>query len=221
MHGVFDIVGPIMIGPSSSHTAGAARLGKMARTILGEEPVEARIELHGSFAHTYKGHGTDKALVAGLLGFSTDDERLRQALDIADKRGLHVSFVAVDLGDVHPNTVAMNLMGQSGRSIRVAGSSVGGGNIRITEIDGYAVELTGEYPAMIVVHQDMPGIISLVTHALAQKFVNIAYMRVSRQERGAMALMIIETDETIPPKALQLVNGIDGIHVALLIPPIQ
>mgnify|MGYP003587051225 CR=1 FL=1 len=221
MYGVFDIVGPIMIGPSSSHTAGAARLGKMARIILGEEPVEARIELHGSFAHTYKGHGTDKALVAGLLGFATDDVQLRKALDIADKRGLRVSFAAVDLGNVHPNTVAMNLTGQSGRTTRLVGASVGGGNILITEIDGYAVKLTGEYAAMIVVYQDKPGIISLVTGALAQEFVNIAFMRVSRQERGALALMIIETDETISPEALQLVSGIDGIQEAFLIPPIQ
>ena len=221
MHGVFDIVGPIMIGPSSSHTAGAARLGKMARIILGEEPVEARIELHGSFAHTYKGHGTDKALVAGLLGFATDDERLRQALIIAGEKGLRVSFAAVDLGSVHPNTVAMNLTSQSGRSTRVVGASVGGGNILITEIDGYAVELTGSYHTMIAVQQDKPGIISLITHALAQEGVNIAYMRVSRQERGALALMIIEADDPISPEALHLVQGISAVKVALLVPPIQ
>lgn len=221
MRGVFDIVGPVMIGPSSSHTAGAARLGRMARTILGEVPVEAIMELHGSFAQTYKGHGTDKALVAGLLGYATDDERIRNALHIASEEGLQVTFITANLGEVHPNTVAMLLTGSSGRKVRVVGASVGGGNILITEIDGYPVELTGDYHTMITIHQDKPGIIALVTHALSQEGVNIAFMRVSRQERGARALMIIEADQGISEEALRLVSGIGAVKVALLVPPIQ
>ncbi len=221
MHGVFDIVGPIMIGPSSSHTAGAVRVGKMARIILGEEPQDAVIELHGSFAQTYKGHGTDKALVAGLLGYGTDDERIRNALDIAEAQGLDVTFATIHLGDVHPNTVAILLTGSSGRKVRVVGASIGGGNIIITEVDGYPVQLTGEYHTMITIHQDKPGIIALVTHALSQEGVNIAFMRVSRQERGAQALMIIEADQAISEEALRLVGGIGAVKVAILVPPVQ
>lgn len=220
MRGVFDIVGPVMIGPSSSHTAGAARLGKVGRAILGEEPIEAILELHGSFAQTYRGHGTDKALVAGLLGFSTDDERIKNSLDLAAQAGLKYSFITVDLGDVHPNTVAMYLIGESGRKVRVVGYSVGGGNIIIKNIDGYPVELTGEYNTLITIHQDKPGIIALVTHLLAQEGINIAFMRVSRQERGAQALMIIETDQSISAQALAVVQGISAVKVALNVPPI-
>lgn len=220
MRGVFDIVGPIMIGPSSSHTAGAARLGKMAHIILGEQPVEAVIELHGSFAQTYRGHGTDKALVAGLLGLSADDERLKTALDMAQDAGMTVKFTIKDLGDVHPNTAALSLIGASGRKVRVIGSSVGGGNIMITDINGYAVELTGEYYTLITIHRDRPGVIALVTHLLAQEGVNVAFMRVSRHERGAQALMILEADQPIPEHALEVVQHVAAIDVAMLVPPV-
>lgn len=220
MRGVFDIVGPIMIGPSSSHTAGAARLGRMAHIILGEQPVTAIIELHGSFAQTYRGHGTDKALVAGLLGLAADDERLKTALEMAKNAGMAVSFVMKDFGDVHPNTAALSLTGASGRKVKVVGASVGGGNIMITEINGYAVELTGEYYTLITIHRDRPGVIALVTHLLAQEGVNIAFMRVSRHERGAQALMILETDQPIPEHALEVVRHVAAIEVAMLVPPV-
>lgn len=151
MHGVFDIVGPVMIGPSSSHTAGAVRLGLMARKILGEPAVRADINLHGSFAQTYRGHGTDKALIAGILGFAPDDERIREALQLAEEKGLSYRFQKVNLEQAHPNTAVIHLTGTSGRTARVRGSSVGGGNIRITNIDGYEVELTGTYPALITI----------------------------------------------------------------------
>lgn len=220
MRGVFDIVGPVMIGPSSSHTAGAARLGKMARTILGERPVAVDIQLHGSFAQTYKGHGTDKALAAGLLGFSTEDERIRDALDIAQEEGVIIRFTAADFGDVHPNTAAITLKGENGRKVRIVGASVGGGNIVVTEIDGYAVELRGDYNTLITIHQDEPGIISLVTHILAKANVNVAFMRVSRQQRGAQALMLIEADHGISESTLVMIRNIPAVRIALLIPPI-
>jgi L-serine dehydratase len=220
LRSVFDIIGPVMIGPSSSHTAGAARLGKMAATILGEPPVDAVIELHGSFAQTYRGHGTDKALVAGLLGFGTADERLKDALDIAARTGLNVNFVTVDLGDVHPNTAALYLTGNSGRKVRIVGSSLGGGNIVITEIDGYPVELTGKYATLITTHDDQPGVIALITQVLAKESVNIAFMRVSRQERGAQALLILEADQVIPEHILQAVRTIPAVHLALIVRPI-
>lgn len=221
MYGVFDIIGPVMIGPSSSHTAGAARLGKMARTILGEEPSSAFIELHGSFAQTYRGHGTDKALVAGLLGFNTDDVGIKDALSTAPQRGLNVTFKSVDLGDsAHPNTAVFHLSGVSGRKVKVVGASTGGGNIKITEIDGYAVELTGEYHTLISIHKDKPGVIALITHMLAQEGVNIAFMRVSRREKGLQALAIIEADIPLPAHILTAINSIPAVQLSLLIPPL-
>lgn len=221
MHGVFDIIGPVMIGPSSSHTAGAARLGKMARTILGEDPVSAVIELHGSFAQTYRGHGTDKALAAGLLGFDTDDARIKDALSAAPQHGLNVIFKTTDLGDTaHPNTAVFHLTGVSGRKVKVVGASTGGGNIMITQIDGYAVELTGEYHTLISIHHDKPGVIALITHMLAQESVNIAFMRVSRREKGSEALAIIEADHSLPGHILTAISSIPAVKLALLIPPL-
>src|SRR5699024_9098546 len=150
----FDIVGPVMIGPSSSHTAGAARIGAVARALLGSQPVEARIELHGSFARTGRGHGTDKALVGGLLGFAPDDTRLRDAMALARQQGMAVHIAAVDLPDAHPNTARLYLRAAGGRTLEVQGCSVGGGSIRITGMDGMEVLLTGESPTLIVVHRD-------------------------------------------------------------------
>ena len=203
MHGVFDIVGPVMIGPSSSHTAGAVRLGLMARKILGEPAVKAEINLHGSFAQTYRGHGTDKALIAGILGFAPDDERIREALVLAHHQGMDYSFRQVSLDDAHPNTAVIYLVGVTGRVARVRGASVGGGNILITNIDGYAVELTGQYPALITIHRDRPGVITQVTQILSRYEVNIAFMRVSRQNRGETAMMIMELDDQLADEVVE------------------
>lgn len=220
MKSVFDIIGPIMIGPSSSHTAGAARIGKLARAILGEIPTQATVKFHGSFAQTYLGHGTDKAIVAGLLGFSADDERIPEALTLAAQAGLAIEFVKADLGDVHPNTACIEMVGQSGRKAQVMGSSIGGGSVLITKINGYDVELTGEYATLITIHEDKPGIVALVTHILAQEAVNVAFMRVSRQERGAEALLILEADEPISHHAYELVAHLPKVKVAMLVSPI-
>ena len=220
MHGVFDIVGPIMIGPSSSHTAGAVRLGLMARKILGEEPVKAEINLHGSFARTYRGHGTDKALISGILGFGPEDERIREALHIARDKGLEFSFQTVNLEEAHPNTAVIFLTGQSGRMARVTGASVGGGNIVISNIDGYNVELTGQYPALITIHHDCPGVITKVTQILAHAEVNIAFMRVSRQNRGETAMMIMELDEQPAPDVIAECRQAAAVQYAFAIPAI-
>lgn len=220
MPGVFDIVGPIMIGPSSSHTAGAARLGKMAGIILGERPKRAEIELHGSFAQTYRGHGTDKAIVAGLMGFEADDPRIREALSLAGQAGIEVVFRTVELGDAHPNTAVIHLTGPSGRKIRMAGASVGGGNILVTSIDGYEVALTGEYHTLISIHHDKPGVVAALTGILAKEEVNIAFMRVSRRERGSQALAIIEADQAIPEQVTKMVGEFPSIERAFLIPPL-
>lgn len=220
MHGVFDIVGPVMIGPSSSHTAGAVRLGLMARKILGEVPVRAEINLHGSFARTYRGHGTDKALIAGIQGFCPDDERIRDALNIARDNGLAFSFQTVNLEEAHPNTAVIYLTGLSGRSVRVLGASVGGGNIVISNIDGYQVELTGQYPALITIHRDCPGVITKVTQILAHASVNIAFMRVSRQNRGETAMMIMELDEQPAAEVIAECQQAEAVEYAFAIPAI-
>jgi L-serine dehydratase len=218
--GVFDIVGPIMIGPSSSHTAGAARLGKMALTILGERPVLARITLYGSFAKTYKGHGTDKALVAGLLGFSADDPRMIESLQLAKESGLEVHFQTKDTGDVHPNTAGFLLETSSGRTVNVLGASVGGGSVVISKIEGFQVDITGELHTLVIIQKDIPGIIAGVTQILAQENINVAFMRVSRQNKGDQALMIVEVDQIVPQNTLTALRSIPSIESVLMIEPL-
>ena len=194
---VFDIVGPVMIGPSSSHTAGACRLGELARAIFGDAPVSAHIVLHGSFASTGPGHGTDIALIAGLLGMHPDDARLPRAFELARADGLVFDFAEADLGDAHPNTAVFEMQDAEGRHMAVQGSSLGGGDVVVTRIDGYDVEVTGELPLLVVGHMDRPGEIAAVTSILAETHVNIASMHVSRERRGAGALMLIATDAEI------------------------
>ncbi len=196
---VFDIIGPIMIGPSSSHTAGAVRLGKLARSILGEKPLKARIGFHGSFRDTGKGHGTDKAVVAGLLGFLPDDERIPHSLSLTDD--MDVDFYDLELEkSAHPNTVVFELTGQNG-TITVRGASLGGGAVVVDKINDFPVNLSGDYPALLTVHKDRPGIIQAVSKVLANFDINIAYMKVYRLSKGKKALMIIETDQQVPKAA--------------------
>lgn len=217
---LFDIVGPVMIGPSSSHTAGAARLGALARAIVGGTPRHARVTLHGSFASTGRGHGTDRAIAAGLLGFAPDDERLPEALRIARDSGLSIEFVTGDLGDVHPNTARLELVDAAGRSHLVQGSSLGGGDVVVTLIDDFPVEVSGELPALVVVHHDQPGVVAAVTARLAADVINIASMQVSRERRGARALMLIETDEPVPDEVLAGIAVIDGVVEARSVPAV-
>ena len=220
MRGVFDIVGPVMIGPSSSHTAGAVRLGLIAGKILGERAVRAEINLHGSFAQTYRGHGTDKALIAGIMGFAPDDERIRDALQLAAHQGLDYSFQPVHIENAHPNTAVIYLIGITGRVARVRGASIGGGNIMITNIDGYDVELTGQYPALITIHRDRPGVITQVTSSLSKYEINVAFMRVSRQSRGEAAMMILETDDVLADDVLEECRQVYEVENAFSIPAI-
>ena len=220
MRGVFDIVGPVMIGPSSSHTAGAVRLGLMAGKILGEKAVKAEILLHGSFAQTYRGHGTDKALIGGIMGFEPEDGRLREALEIATEGGLEYSFRPVDIPEAHPNTAVLILTGEKGRQVRVEGASIGGGNIRISRIGDFEVYLTGKYPALVIVHKDRPGVINMVTTVLARYKINIAYMKVSRKIRGQEAMMILETDEELSTEVVEACSEIPRILKAFAIPAI-
>lgn len=215
---LFDIVGPVMIGPSSSHTAGAARLGALARAVIGSQPVTARITLHGSFATTGHGHGTDIALVAGLLGMAPDDTRLPRALEIAGESGLTVFFDEEDLGEVHPNTARMILTAVGGREYLVQGSSLGGGDVVVTLVDDFPVEVTGEFPVIVVVHHDQPGVVAAVTAHLAADAINIAAMQVSRERRGARALMLIGTDEPVSDEIAAGIAAIDGVAEVRVVP---
>ncbi|MHB0947450.1 MAG: L-serine ammonia-lyase, iron-sulfur-dependent subunit beta [Gemmatimonadaceae bacterium] len=197
MVSLLDIIGPVMVGPSSSHTAGACRLGLLARCLVGGTPQRARIELHGSFARTGEGHGTDKAIVGGLLGFRPDDERLRTALEIVEHEGLDYRFEKTTLGeehDVHPNTVRISLE-RGDRSAVMTGSSLGAGRVLVTNIDGYPVEVTGNYNTIVLVAEDIRGSIARIAGIFAEHSLNIATLRLTRKERGGDAFMVIEIDE--------------------------
>lgn len=208
----FDVIGPVMIGPSSSHTAGAVRLGNMALAILGQDLQEAKIGLHGSFAETYRGHGTDLALVAGLQGWQPDDQRIPDSFAHASQQGIKYHFYPVQLGELaHPNSVRMELTGKNGETCQVTGASVGGGRVVITNVDGFPLELTGEFPALLVVHQDRPGAIALVTAILSNRGVNIAQMRVFRKLRGGSALMVVETDEAVGDGELKAIAALPPV----------
>lgn len=194
---LFDIIGPVMIGPSSSHTAGAARIGFSAKELLGDEVQKAVITLHGSFADTYRGHGTDRALIAGLMGMAVDDPRLRDSLELAREAGLEYEFKTVELADAHPNTAILELTGKNGGSVCVQASSVGGGNIRIDMIDDMAVSFRVSQDTLVIRHRDMPGVIAGVSTLIARYGVNIATMQVFRTCEGGDAIMAIEVDAPI------------------------
>lgn len=219
--GVFDMLGPIMVGPSSSHTAGAVRLGLMAGKILGNTVSEARILLHGSFAETGKGHGTHLALIAGLLGMQPDDERIRMAPKLAEESGLTVTFENTNLGEVHPNSVQFNLKDKGGERAQITGCSIGGGRILVTEVNHFSVEFTGEYPTLVLQYADSPGMIAEITKILAGARINIAQMRVSREGKGRRALAVIETDERIKAEVLQEIEKLAKIDRVMFIEPLN
>lgn len=202
---VFEIIGPVMIGPSSSHTAGAVRLGQLARRIFGMQPEEIRVQFYGSFAQTYRGHATDVAVVAGLLDLDTDDPRIPDALSLAAQQGMEVAFSPEQAVPTHPNTVGMVLTAED-TSFQVVGVSLGGGLVQITEVDGFSLRLSGESPALLIFHRDAYGAVASVTQLLAGQRVNINHMEVSRSDRGKLALMVIETDERVEPDLLRLIG---------------
>jgi L-serine dehydratase len=192
---LLDIIGPVMVGPSSSHTAGACRLGLLARNLVGGTPERARIELHGSFARTGEGHGTDKAIAGGLMGFRPDDERLRDALEIAEREGLDYTFEKASLGDeAHPNTTRITLE-RGDRHAVMTGASLGAGRILVTEINGYKVEVTGSYHTIVLIAEDVKGSVAAIATILAEHEINIANLRLTRKERGGDAFMVIEVDD--------------------------
>ncbi|MFB4167538.1 L-serine ammonia-lyase, iron-sulfur-dependent subunit beta [Virgibacillus sp. JSM 102003] len=207
---VFDIIGPVMIGPSSSHTAGAARIGKAARNLFGEEPKWARIHLYESFAKTYKGHGTDFALVGGLLGYETDDTRMNQALDTAKEKNIDVQFIEDSAGVDHPNTARL-IIGNDTEQIELVGISIGGGKVEITELNGFELRLSGNHPAILIMHNDRYGAIASVTKILAKHEINIGHMEVNRKDVGKEALMVIEVDQNVEDTILKELESADHI----------
>ena len=217
---VFDILGPVMIGPSSSHTAGAARIGRITLALLGAPAVKAHILLHGSFAKTYKGHGTDKALIAGIMGMATDDPRIRQAPELAKEQGLAVEIETGDIDGAHPNTARITLEDAGGRSVCLLGSSVGGGNILVTEINGMEVAVTGQQTTLIVLHRDAPGTIASVTEVMAEAGANICNFRLSRQKRGGEAVMTMEVDGTFGPEINERIKTLDNVFSSIMLQPI-
>lgn len=217
---ILDMIGPVMIGPSSSHTAGACRIGLLARAILDATPEKVEVTLHGSFAKTGRGHGTDRALVAGLLGFRPDDGRLPGALADAERAGMSVTWGVANLGNVHPNSVRLTLEGGGRRSI-VVGSSIGGGAVEIVEIDGVPVRFGGARHTLLVGHQDFYGAIATVTRVVADDRVNIAALSSNRDRRGGEALMCLELDARLSNEALAWIARIHGMNWVRMLPPVM
>lgn len=213
---VFDIIGPVMIGPSSSHTAGAARIGRVARSLFGRQPKRAIITLYGSFAKTHKGHGTDVAIIGGLLDFDTNDNRIIDSLVIAKDLDIDVEFILSEEEVEHPNTARIQLEDDKG-TIEVVGVSVGGGKIDITEINGFKLKVSGALPSLIIVHEDRHGVIASVANILGLHEINIGYMEMARKERGKLSLMVLETDQDITLEVLDKIKALNYVkQVAIL-----
>ncbi|MCR4886081.1 MAG: L-serine ammonia-lyase, iron-sulfur-dependent subunit beta [Clostridiales bacterium] len=217
---VFDIIGPVMIGPSSSHTAGAVRLGRVANKLIdGRVLAKVEITLSGSFARTFKGHGTDRALLAGIMGFHSYSPEIRDALDIAKERGIGFSFIREDIRDAHPNTARIRYFLESGEEGVMQGASVGGGNILVTQINGMQVSITGENSTILVMHRDKPGVIAAVTQLMHFEYadLNISNFHLSRQKKGGEAIMTIEIDGQPPEELISEIRKIEHVTNAILI----
>ncbi|MDR2102143.1 MAG: L-serine ammonia-lyase, iron-sulfur-dependent subunit beta [Treponema sp.] len=209
---VFDIIGPVMIGPSSSHTAGALRIGRVSWKILGEDVRKADIGLAGSFAQTYRGHGTDRAIIAGLLGMFPDDERIRDSFSIARDQGLDFTISEIKISKAHPNTARIHLVGTTGKECLVQGASVGGGNILITVVNEMETFFTGSSDTLIIAHQDMPGMIAQVTSRMAEMGINIGSFNLNRPHRGFEAVMTLEIDSTMDREMVNKLRELPHIN---------
>lgn len=217
-YSVFDIIGPVMVGPSSSHTAGAARMGLLAGKLCKEKIVKVVFTLYGSFARTAEGHGTKKAILGGVLGFSPDDTRIRESFDHAKEQGVEFEFLQdFNNNDVHPNTADMELTDVNGKVLHVRGKSVGGGKVVIENINGVQVDFTGSYPTILVEQIDAPGVVAFITSALSLRKINIAFMRLYREAKGHKAYTIIEADESIPKEVIADIEAHKDILSATLL----
>ena len=217
---VFDVLGPNMIGPSSSHTAGAARIAYLAQKMIEGPLVRVDFTLYGSFARTYRGHGTDRALLGGIMGFDTDDMRIRDSFRIAEEKGITFCFVPTEEEtDVHPNTVDIHMVNAAGQEMTVRGESLGGGKARISRINGVDVDFTGEYSAVIVIHQDTPGVVAYITKCLSDRNINIAFMRLFRKAKGEIAYTIVESDGRLPEDVAQKLEDNENVQNVMIIQP--
>ncbi|MGW7861873.1 L-serine ammonia-lyase, iron-sulfur-dependent subunit beta [Staphylococcus xylosus] len=207
---VFDIIGPTMIGLSSSHTAGAVRIGLVARDLFNQLPNQVDIYLYGSFMETYKGHGTDVALVGGLLGYDTDDDRIQKSLEAAETAGMKVNFIEMAEERSHPNTAIIN-MRNAEKEISVEGVSIGGGKIEVVAINGFNIAISGNYPALLVFHKDTFGTIGKVANILGDSSINVGSMQVSRKEKGDQALMTCELDDAVNKDIIEKIKNVDGV----------
>lgn len=214
---IFDILGPVMVGPSSSHTAGAARIGLIARQLLGCAPEKAEIYFHGSFADTGKGHGTDRAIVAGLLGMEPDDDRIPVSFEAAKECGMQFTISEAELRDAHPNTARLILHGKGGRKVDVQASSLGGGRIQVNKLDGMDVCFSGESNTLIIYNEDRPGLVADVSSLLASVSVNIGTLQLFRNKRGGTAVMVYEIDHPLSPELVKVLEQFDGIIKATYI----
>ena len=212
---VFEIIGPTMIGPSSSHTAGAVRIGHVASALFGELPEYVDIYLYGSFMETYRGHGTDVALVGGLLGYETDDERIITSLATAEERGMSIEFIEMQEEKKYPNTVVLDLQ-RADKQLSIEGVSIGGGKIEITAINNFPISLSGDYPALLVFHQDTFGTIANVTRILGNDSINVGAMQVNRKEKGDSALMMCELDEKPQAAIINEIRQVTGVTAVFL-----
>ena len=202
MGSIFDILGPVMVGPSSSHTAGAASIGLIARQLFGRQPKKATVYLHGSFAATGKGHGTDRALIAGLLGMKPDDMRIPNSFEIAREEGMEFTIENKDIKEAHPNTAQIIMEAEGVNTMKIQAYSIGGGRIRVCKLDGIDVNFSGESNTLIIRNVDEPGRIKEVASALSNAEINIATMQVFRDKRGGFAVMVVETDQVVPKEAI-------------------
>ena len=215
---VFDVLGPNMIGPSSSHTAGAARIAYLAQKMIEGPLVRVDFTLYGSFARTYRGHGTDRELLGGIMGFDTDDMRIRDSFRIAEEKGIAFCFVPnEEETDVHPNTVDIHMVNAAGQEMTVRGESLGGGKARISRINGVDVDFTGEYSAIIVIHQDTPGVVAYITRCLSERNINIAFMRLFRESKGTTAYTIVESDGHLPEDIVESIHQNTNIHDVMVV----
>lgn len=207
---ILDVMGPVMVGPSSSHTAGTARLGRVAREILNEDPVDVHFFLHPPLAATYRGHGSDFALVGGSIGLNVDDPRIPEAIRIAEQMGVNIVFSEEDLGEVHPNTVRIEIRG-AGREAEIVGSSTGGGVIEVFKINGFQTRFKGDSPTLLLFYRDRPGMISEATRVIAEEGINIASLYCSRKQRGKDAFMQIDVDSPLSEAALKRICSLDDV----------
>ena len=217
---VFDVLGPNMIGPSSSHTAGAAKIAYLAQKMITGPLIQVDFTLYGSFARTYRGHGTDRALLGGIMGFTTDDMRIRNSFEIAENKGIAFTFLPdEEETDVHPNTVDIHMVNKAGQEMTVRGESLGGGKVRISRINKVQVDFTGEYSAVIVIQKDRPGVVAHITKALSDRNVNIAFMRLFREGKGNIAYTIVESDGHLPENIRKELLKNEHVHDVMIVQP--